>query len=184
VIAGWITATLFVVPLASLAYAKQLYLASWLASTARQRIVIWGYTSSQIRNAPLLGAGVSTARALNFQDDERAPKAPGSEYRLTTGWHSHNGYLQTWYEAGAIGALLLVAFGLLVLRSLARAPGEAQPYLYATFVSCAVMAGSSFSLWAPWFMASIGFAAVFAALGTDIAARCSASARDGSSQAA
>src|SRR4029450_11808593 len=96
------------------------------------------------------------------------PRPPGSEFRLTTGLHSHNGYLQTWYEAGAVGATLLLAFGLLVLRSLAAAPTGAQPYLYASFVACALMGGSSFSLWQPWFMAALGLAAVFAGLGWNI----------------
>src|SRR5262249_21619538 len=95
--------------------------------------------------------------------------APGSKYRLTTGWHSHNAYLQAWYETGAVGALWLLALGLLVLRSLASADAAAQPYLYAIFISCAAIAASSFSLWAPWFMASFAFAAIQAALGSTLA---------------
>jgi O-antigen ligase len=171
VIAGWTATTLLVVPAASLAYTKQLYLVDWLKGTARQRIVIWGHTSGEIRKAPIFGAGISTARALNYQDDVRAPRAPGSPYRLTTGWHTHNGYLQAWYETGAVGALLLLACGLLVLKSLAAARPGLQPYLFATFVSCALMGGSSYSLWAPWFMASVGLAAVFATLGSELAGR-------------
>jgi hypothetical protein len=171
VVTGWIAITLFVAPIAWLAYSQQLYLANWLAGSARERIVIWGYTSSQIGNAPLLGAGVSTTRALNFRDDERAPRAPGSPFRLTTGWHTHNAYLQVWYETGAVGALLLLAIGLLVIRILGSTSAYLQPYLFATFVGCMLMAGSSFSLWAPWFMASLGLAAVFAALGAAFAFR-------------
>ena len=34
-----------------------------------------------------------------------APFAPGSNFRLTAGWHSHNDYLQIWYETGAVGAI-------------------------------------------------------------------------------
>jgi len=171
VIAAWIAATLLVAPLASLAYAKQLYLASWLPRTAGMRIVIWGYTSSQLQSAPLLGAGISSARVLGHSDDDHPVFAPGSDFRVTTGWHSHNGYLQTWFEAGGVGVALLLVFGLLVLRSVAGSPAAVRPYLYATFVSCAVMANSSFSLWAPWFLASFCFAAVFAVLGAELAAR-------------
>jgi O-antigen ligase len=169
VVAAWIAATLFVAPLVSLAYAKQLYLASALPRSVAMRLVIWGYTSSQIPKAPLLGTGVSSARALAHRDDGHPVYAPGSDLRLTTGWHSHNGYLQTWFEAGGIGAALLLVFGLLVLRSVANSPAAVRPYLYATFVSCALMANSSFSLWAPWFLASICFAAVFAVLGIELA---------------
>jgi len=172
VIAGWIGMTLLVVPLAMLAYSQELYRAGWLPSSARQRVVIWGYTSEQVTKAPLLGAGVSSARALNRQDDA-TPRAPGTKYRLTTGWHSHNGYLQAWYETGAVGALLLLALGLVVLKGLARAPVNARPALFATFVSCALVGASSFSLWAPWFIASFGLAAVFASLGAELVERTS-----------
>jgi O-antigen ligase len=178
VIAAWIAATLLVAPLASLAYAKQLYLASWLPRTAGMRLVIWGYTSGQIHKAPLLGAGVSSARTLSHSDDAHPIFAPGSDFRVTTGWHSHNAYLQTWFEAGAVGAALLLVFGLLVLRSVAASPAALRPYLYATFVSCALMANSSFSLWAPWFLASFGFAAVFAVFGTELASRSAQAAGD------
>ena len=156
---------MLVVPLATLAFQNELHLSSWVPRTAKHRIVIWGHTSQLIAKAPILGAGIHTARALHDPNDYDAPRAPGSEFRLGTGLHSHNGYLQTWYEAGAVGAAFLLGIGLLVLRSLAAAPAAAQPYLYATFVACALMGGSSFSLWQPWFMAALGLAAVFAALG-------------------
>jgi len=183
-VVGWIATMLLVVPMASLAYTKQLYLAtSWLPYSARHRIVIWGYTSDQIAKAPLLGAGVSTARALNDKDDVHPVLAPGSTFRLTTGWHSHNAYLQTWYETGAVGALLLLGIGLLVIRALAGVRADVQPFLYATFVSGALMAGSSFSLWAPWFVASFCLAAVFASLLSELASRQDHSADAVASQA-
>ena len=162
---GWVATVVLVVPLATLAFQNELHLSTWMPRTAKHRIVIWGHTSQLIAKAPILGAGIHTARALHDPNDYDAPRAPGSEFRLGTGLHSHNGYLQTWYEAGAVGAAFLLGIGLLVLRSLAAAPAAAQPYLYATFVACALMGGSSFSLWQPWFMAALGLAAVFAALG-------------------
>ena len=168
---GWVATIVLVVPLASLAYQNELYLATWMPRTAKHRIVIWGHTSQLIAKAPILGAGINTARALHDPNDYDVPRAPGSEFRLTTGLHSHNGYLQTWYEAGAVGAAFLLGIGLLVLGSLAAAPAGAQPYLYATFVACALMGGSSFSLWQPWFMAALGLAAVFAGLGWALGGR-------------
>jgi hypothetical protein len=49
----------------------------------------------------------------------------------------------------------------LILKALALAPEEAQPFLYSTYVTCALMGGTSFSLWQPWFMASFGLVAGF-----------------------
>jgi O-antigen ligase len=168
---AWAGAILLVVPLATLAFHSQLYLSDWIPRSAQHRIVIWGYTSKQIANAPILGSGINTARALNDPDGYDVPVAPGSDFKLTTSLHSHNVYLQAWYETGAVGALLLLAIGLLVLRALAGAPREIQSYLYATFVTCALLGGTSFSLWQPWFMASFGLAAGFAALGWALAER-------------
>jgi O-antigen ligase len=171
---AWAGAILLVVPLATLAYHSQLYLWAWVPHSAQHRIVIWGYTSKQIANAPILGAGISTARALNDPEGRDAPLAPGSQFPLTTGVHSHNIYLQAWYETGAVGAALLLLIGLLVLCQLAKAPQRAQPYLYATFAACALLSGSSFGLWQPWFMASFGLVALFAMLGWALASRFSA----------
>jgi O-antigen ligase len=168
---SWAAAIILVVPVATVAYQSQLYLSPWVPHSAQHRIVIWGYTSTLIANAPILGSGINTARALNDPDGHDTPLAPGSDFRLTTNLHSHNGYLQTWYETGAVGALMLLGIGLLVLNSLARAPMEVQPYLYATFATCALLGGTSFSLWQPWFMASFGFAAGLAMLGWALADR-------------
>jgi len=173
---AWAGAILLVVPLATVAYHSQLYLCAWVPHSAQHRIVIWGYTSKQLAKAPILGAGISTARALNEPEGHDAPLAPGSQFHLTTGVHSHNIYLQAWYETGAVGAALLLSIGLLVLCQLAKAPQRAQPYLYATFATCALMSGSSFGLWQPWFMASFGLVALFAMLGWALASRFSACA--------
>jgi O-antigen ligase len=166
---GWLAVLVLVVPVATLAYQGQLYLVSSLPYSARARIVIWGHTSELIAKAPILGSGINTARALHHPHD--APFAPGSTIPVTTNLHSHNVYLQTWYETGLVGAVFLLAIGLLVLREIARAPEGVQPYLYATFVTCALMGGTSFSLWQPWFMGSFGLAAGFALVGRALAER-------------
>ncbi len=167
-IVGWTAATLLVVPMAALAYGQHLYTAQWLGRSAKERIIIWGYTAEQATKTPLLGAGIGTTRAIHNAKDRDAPLAPGTDIQVSVGWHSHNGYLQIWYEAGAVGALFLLGIGLLLLQSIARAPPIVQPHLYATFTSGALLAASSFSIWAPWFLASLCFAAIFAVLGLQL----------------
>jgi O-antigen ligase len=157
---AWIAAMLLVVPLAAAAYSAQLYQGSWLPLSAQQRIVIWGYTSAQIAKAPLLGEGIGTARALVDFANPDLPRAPGTNFQLTTHVHSHNAYLQIWFEAGAVGAIFFLATGLLVLDVCSRASARWQPYVYASFSACALLAASSFSVWAPWFLASIAMAAI------------------------
>ena len=166
VVVGWVVAVALVVPLVSLAFSHQLYRAAWLAPSAQHRIIIWGYTSEQIGKAPLLGAGIATARALYEREESDAKHVPGTTFRLSTSWHSHNAYLQAWYEAGVVGALLLLGVGLLMLQGIARSQSRAQPYLHATFVSCSLMAASSFSIWAPWFLASLAIVTIAAMVGS------------------
>jgi O-antigen ligase len=164
-IAGWIVATLLVVPLCSLAYSQQLYRAWWLPDMASHRIVIWGYTTEQLAHAPVFGAGIATPRVLNERTRNTSEFAPGTEYKRSTRSHSHNIYLQIWFETGAVGAGMLLVLGLLVLGSLQAAADRAQPYLYAAFVTSALVGASSFSLWAPWFMASFALAVILAGVG-------------------
>jgi O-antigen ligase len=168
---AWVAALLLVVPLAAAAYQAQLYQTSWLPQSAQQRIVIWGYTSAQITKAPLLGTGIGSARALADLANPDLPRAPGSDFQLSTHMHSHNAYLQIWFEAGAIGAVLFLATGLLVLATCARASGRVQPYLYATFSACALLAASSFSIWAPWLLAAFALTALCTTLGVALPAR-------------
>jgi O-antigen ligase len=168
---GWIAVIALVIPLALLAYQSKLYHSTWLPRSAQHRIVIWGYTSQQIAKAPIFGAGIATTRALEELQRNDTPFAPGSDFKLATEWHPHNVYLQIWYEAGAMGAAILLSIGLLVLRTLPGAPAKTQPYLYSTFVTCALMGASSFSLWQPWFMASFAFVAGFAMAGWALATR-------------
>ena len=161
---GWVAAVLLVIPVAVLAFGAQLYLASWLPESAQHRIVIWGYTAEQIAKAPLLGVGVASPRASNDWDKSDKPRAPGSNFTLSTVLHAHNAYLQVWFETGALGALLLSSLGLLVLRAIAATPDATHAHLYATFVACALLAASSFSIWAPWLLATFGIITVCVAI--------------------
>jgi O-antigen ligase len=168
-IAGWVSACLLVVPVSSALFGAEVHRAAWLPESARHRVVIWRYTSEQIRKAPLLGAGVSTSRALHEAAGGERPMVPGTAFRLSPSWHSHNAYLQVWYETGAIGALISLGLGLLVLRTLTRLPPDVQPYLVATFAAGALSIATSYSIWAPWLMASLAMASIFATLGAAVA---------------
>lgn len=166
VVASWVATIVLVVPLVSLAFSQQLYRAGWLAPSAQHRVVIWGYTSEQIGKSLLLGSGIATARAVNEMERSVAKPAPGTTFHLSTSLHSHNAYLQTWYETGAVGALLLLGLGLFILRSVAHSEAWAQVYLYSTFAASALLAATSFSIWAPWLMSSFVIVTIAAAVGS------------------
>lgn len=169
---GWVAATTLVVPLCIFLYAQGLHSASWLPYSARDRVVIWGYTAELVAQAPVLGVGIGSARTLRGVDgagtDPATGTAPGTPFKRSTSYHSHNAYLQVWFETGAVGAGLLLGLGLLLIRAIQSAPVEAQPYLYPAFVSCALLATTGFSLWAPWFMASLAFVPMLASVGLQL----------------
>jgi len=161
---AWTIACLAPAPLASVAYDHGLQHARWLPESARHRIVIWSATSTQITEAPILGHGMGSARDLGRRTKESPTFAPGTSFRVTPGPHAHNAYLQVWLETGAVGAVLLLGIGLWAVGAASRVSADSRPALYAAFASNALLAASSFSIWASWFLASFAFSAMFSVL--------------------
>ena len=96
---------------------------------------------------------------------------PGTQIPRETNVHAHNAYVQVWYEAGAVGVVLLLSIGLLVIGVISRTPQRVQPLLSATFASHALVAAFGFSVWAPWLLSSFVLAAIFASPGVALALR-------------
>ena len=162
--AGWVIATLLVVPLASVAYRQELHFADWLPQTARNRVILWGYTASEVTKNPLLGVGVASTKDLDEANAEKAVQPPGYTYPLRTGRHSHNIFMQTWYELGAIGAVLLLAIGLCTIAVLSRLPRADQALAFASFVAAVLIGSFSWGIWQTWFLAAYGIWAVLLAV--------------------
>jgi O-antigen ligase len=171
VVAGWVAANLLVVPVTAALFSAEAYRAPWLPYSAQQRVVIWGHTSAEIPKAPVFGVGIGTGRALQEAKGGEGIVVPGTSFHLSPATHSHNAYLQVWYETGTVGALILLGLGLLVLRALARYSHDVRSYLAATFSACALLIATSFAIWAPWLIASLGMAAIFAGLSAALAER-------------
>jgi hypothetical protein len=159
----WTIACLAVVPLCLAAYAADLHRLPLLAASAQDRLVIWKATSDLVPNAPILGVGIHSGRVITRAEFER-PKAPGTPWALSVGWHSHNAFLQVWFETGAVGAMLLLSIGLLSIQAIGRQPSTVQPALFAAFAGCTMIAATGFSAFAPWLIAAFGLSALFAAL--------------------
>lgn len=169
--AVWIAASLLAPPIASLAFEHQLQTAAWLPQTARNRIILWGYTAGEIKKAPLLGMGVASTRDIDTGRARNAVRPEGYGYPLRTGRHSHSIFMQTWYELGGVGAMLLLGIGLLGLGALSRLPQADQPLAMAGFVTAVTMGASSWGMWQTWFMAAYGIWAILLALALEGARR-------------
>ena len=164
VYAGWITATLLVVPIAAASYAAGLHQAQWIPQTGRNRIILWGFTAKEVRAAPILGTGVASTKELDLRAEATAIQPADHTYPLRTGRHSHNIFLQTWYELGAVGAFLLLGIGLAALSVLTRLPRAHEPYALASFVSAVIIGCFSWGMWQTWFIAAYAVWAVLLVL--------------------
>ena len=153
---AWVIACLGVLPSALLAYRYNLHNASWLQGTAQHRIIIWNYTAQEVLKAPWLGVGARTTYVLGPKLEPEIVTRQGEAFKRTLSTHSHSIYLQTWFELGLIGATLLTLLGLSILQAVRALDTELKPYAYATFVTSALMAASSYGMWQLWFACLFG----------------------------
>ena len=170
-IATWLIATLLVVPIAQLAYGARLYTSPHVPSSGQARIILWGFTASEVSKSPWLGTGIGGAKAYFERHLRDAPQPPDHVYPLTTGPHAHDVYLQTWYELGLVGALLLLACGLGGLGWIGRQPAPVQPYALAGFAAAAVTGALSWGLWQEWFQALLFLSMVLMRLASALSNR-------------
>ena len=117
------------------AYKSEFQAETWLPPSFRARIVIWGDTAERaFLQHPWLGIGTSP-RSLK-ESSETAEEAKGFDYPVSTGQHAHDLFLQTWYEMGLIGAILVALAGASVaLQVHLSLPAASQPFAAATFMA-------------------------------------------------
>jgi O-antigen ligase len=156
--AGWSVAALACIPLSHMIHRYGLYDLDWINASLRHRMMIWSASAEWYWQHPIIGVGVGGARKLNLNDALQLT-AKGIEGQPLN-WHAHNIFVQAWFEAGAIGGLLLCLLGLVVLRAIFRLPGTVRPFAVATFASIFVIGLTGFSLWAAWYLAGYGLASL------------------------
>lgn len=180
--AGWLFACLLVVPLALGLHKLDLHNATFVPKSGQHRIIIWNHTAELALEAPILGIGMHSTHELGPSLNATTPAAAGESQSRTLSRHAHNVYLQTWFELGAIGALLLAAAGLATLALVRGLPAGAQPFALATFASAAVVGGASYGMWQIWYMAMYGMAFLIMGLATRIYAGAPAPRSTGASR--
>lgn len=161
----WCASFLLVVPLATTAYDHlELHKAEWLPYTAQARIIIWGYTAKNIPDNLLLGVGVRSTRFLDTASTEDAEKPDGHVVAPRTGRHAHNLYLQSWFELGLVGVILVILAGLRLLALIDARAGRLRPFGYGLFAAWMVIAAFAWGMWQTWLIAAYGIVAVVFAL--------------------
>lgn len=161
----WCASFLLVVPLSKVAYDDlELHKADWLPYTAQARIIIWGYTAKSIPDNLLHGVGVRSTRLLDTAAKEKADKPDGHVVAPRTGRHAHNLYLQSWFELGLIGVILVVLAGLRLLALIDARAGRLRPFGYGLFAAWMVIAAFAWGMWQTWLIAAYGIVVVVFAL--------------------
>lgn len=128
--------------------------AAWLPPSVRERATIWDRTATAARRTFWLGIGVQSTR---YQASEEVKHFQGlTGPRRELGWHAHNMVLQTWFEMGLAGALLLLGLGLAVLRAVAGMSERRRVAGVALFVMVLAVGLTGWGMWQPWLAAVIG----------------------------
>jgi O-antigen ligase len=161
----WCACFVIVIPLDIAVYRAGLHEVSWLPSSYRARVIIWDYTAEQVIAHPLFGVGARSTRILRQEQASTVEKPEGFVFSRSLGQHAHDLFLQTWFELGAVGAILIAIAGAAVIMRIRFLPIRAQPFAAATFTAFAGIAAFAWDMWQTWWMAAVGLAALYLCLG-------------------
>ncbi|MCC7252727.1 O-antigen ligase family protein [Hyphomicrobium sp.] len=161
----WTVLTLGAVVAAHIAYDRlELHTAKWVQPSARERIVIWNDTADRVLSAPVIGAGARSAYVMSNKSKAEKTYVPVTRGGDTVSRHTHNIYLQNWFELGFVGAVLFLAAGLAILRALKDIPEHTRPYALATFAVFMMEIASSWEIWQRWFAALFALTMIYLSL--------------------
>ena len=170
--AAWCLAFVLVLPMDFLAYKADLHMAQWLPHSFRARIIIWEYTAERVFDHPWLGVGANSTRVLKEPNTrEMAEWPPGFASPRTIGWHAHDLFLQTWFELGVIGALLIAFAGAMVALRMSLLPVEAQPFAAASLTAFMAIVSFGWGMWQEWLIGGAALLLVFLLVGANLAER-------------
>ena len=133
-----------------------------LSVSAYPRMVIWQYASGKIMNAPVIGHGLRTSRALNTETKPidfyyRNSKGVFTGNTKAIPLHPHNGIIQLWLELGGIGAfagLMIVLIGLFSIYRSTADPTTKALQLSALISGVLVMT-VTYGLWQGWWQGTL-----------------------------
>jgi len=156
---------------------------TWLSPSAAHRIVVWKTAAAQVRDHPVLGCGLDSARALYGGNDRAAYQRPRSAPGKTPAGgfapmpsHLPNGILQVWLELGSVGAAIVLGLLLAVVRAIATGVddriGRAGALAMAT--TALTIASVGVGAWQSWWLASVLLAVALLAAVIAPAARAAA----------
>jgi O-antigen ligase len=143
------------------------------------RLVIWRFAAERIRERPVIGWGLDSARVMPGGKD-RVPLQMKNEDKARMverlPLHPHDFALQWWLELGLPGALLGAAFIALVFSAIAGMPLDRIDKAVLTGQATVALGiyGLGYGAWQSWWLATLVLAMAFsraaAAVRTDVMA--------------
>ncbi|MEO1281205.1 MAG: O-antigen ligase family protein [Pseudomonadota bacterium] len=159
---AWISVTLFIIPLTLVVVPPDADYIQHLPASAQDRTEIWNYTINETLKSPIIGVGAVMTRYIHNSQIKTEP--PPRRFQPRLSHHTHNIYLQTWFELGLVGALLLFFVGTSVLFSSKKLNGYSAKIVLAQFASAAVVGLTSYGMWQVWLITAVFTSAVFSSL--------------------
>lgn len=161
-LSGFFIAIIAAIPSAKLPMMLDLHKASWVANSAKERFYIWDYTADQTALSPMIGFGTVAARHMsrNYLKknliSEKTRNGNQLHYwskennRFYLHSHAHNGFLQIWFDLGAIGSLSFLFICFAVFQRINKLPDQLKPTIYAFCASVFFVVLTGFGFWQTW----------------------------------
>lgn len=126
----------------------------------QHRIEIWHFSAAKIARHPVLGHGFDSTRKISEGAPGFTAKWQGGDFEMPHAsllpLHPHNGAIQVWIEAGAVGALLLamtIAGFVSAIAAMSNAP-PARATAAAGVAAYITIGSLSFGIWQTWWLAT------------------------------
>lgn len=128
-------------------------------ANTRARVEIWKTFGEAVRQDPVLGKGFGVSPS--FAETRAAHEVRPNDPSALTLWHPHNAALQIWVELGLVGAALGMIVVMLLLKRIARLPGEFQAVSLTLVAAIVVVSLVGHGAWQGWWPAAVGAAIVW-----------------------
>jgi O-antigen ligase len=151
---GTVLAFFLIIPVAITAYDKGGTSSQWLKHSAQHRVEIWHFAAERTLERPLLGYGFNASRYVPNGDAVSEFLPPGQSLIPL---HPHDAFLQIWLELGAVGAVIVAAGLVAMLRVVGRWPPGMARFILPGYAAGIVVAALAFGIWQSWWMATIAF---------------------------
>lgn len=149
-------AVLAMVPLTYVAHDfLELHVSPNMPASGQARIQVWYRVANSVWERPFFGHGVVHLQSL--LDSGR-----GFIFEHA---HSHNVFLQIWYEVGVVGSAVILLIGLVFLKQLSYLPNRVICFGVAGFVTVIInLTTTAWELWVPWHLGLLTLVAMIVTL--------------------